>query len=568
MCRAGLPRSAFVWLVAGLLPAGLARADQALPEDDVVLRAMVDELDRSLGLQLEGLAKPYFVQFKVQERTVDGLTGRFGALNAADHSRQRAFSSRVRVGGYELDNTNVLRGPGGGTTIALPLDDDYFALRQAMWAATDREYKRAVQILTRKRAYIQQKNIQDRPPDFSPAEAVQHFDPLPHLEFNQDDWTERVRRLSARFNRHEAIQNSEVTLVVARVTERLVNSEGTRLRTADTGALLSLSADLQAGDGTRLADSRLIAAESLEELPSLETLTAAVDALCQSLTELAAAPVLEEYTGPVLFDGEAAAQVFASLLAPGLAARPGPIGSRRSRDTSLEKRLGKRVLPATFRVYDDATVERFDGRLLFGRYAFDDEAVPARRVDLVTDGVLRALVASRAPTLKVHGSTGHGRTARFGADASAAVANLFITSTDGLGDEELKQELLDACQEEGLEFGLRITSLAGVGNGRLPDPLFACKVHAADGREEPVRNLAFRPVPARALRSLLASGREPYLLNHLTRGAASAVAPAVLFEELELRKVEQEPDRPPIVEAPTLRTSSRTGGTAGGSQDG
>jgi predicted Zn-dependent protease len=255
----------------------------------------------------------------------------------------------------------------------------------------------------------------------------------------------------------------------------------------------------------------------------------------------------------VIFDGKASGQVFASLLGPGLAGRPDPIGSRRRRDVGLDKRLGKRILPRSFQVYDDPTVKRFDGEALFGWYLYDDEAVPARRVNLVKGGVLETMLTSRAPTRKVQGSTGHGRSGQFGVDARAASANLFLSCDEGVTDEELKQALIELCEDEDYEFGLRITSLTGVGRGQLPDPLVAYKVYVADGREELVRGLEFKPVQLRMLRKIEAAGKTPYVFNHLSQGPAAVVSPAVLFEELELEKVEEEFDKLPILHSPATR---------------
>ena len=59
-----------------LLVSELARA-----QDDVVLRAMRDELARSMQqLQLEKLEKPYFIAYRVQEKNTADVMASFGAL--------------------------------------------------------------------------------------------------------------------------------------------------------------------------------------------------------------------------------------------------------------------------------------------------------------------------------------------------------------------------------------------------------------------------------------------------------------------------------------------------------
>lgn len=544
----------FLLVVLGPAP---VQAEDVAPEGDVVMEAMVDELNRSMDLRLEDLQKPYFIQYRSDDGTIHRLSAGYGALTASQDNRRRSFASRVRVGDYDLDNTNFAGGSRGGRRAVLPVDDDYVAIRQAIWAATDRDYKAAVEALTRKRAYLENKSIEDRPNDFTRTDPVVHLAPLAELDFDKQAWIERVKRISARFQAYPAIQDSQVSLIAAASTNYTVNSEGTRLRFSDTGVLLEISADLQADDGMRLADQRTFGGYALDELPVVDELLTAVDTLCSSLVETAAAPVLEEYTGPVLFNGKAAPQMFASLLARGLAGQPDPVGvARRHSDDSLDKKLGKRILPRSFQVYDDPTLKRWGTEILFGWYEYDDEAVPARRVDLVVDGVLKTQVMSRTPTKKLVGTTGHGRAARLGSDARAAVANLFICCDQGLSDEELKARLIEACQDEDLEFGLRITSMQGVGWGGLADPIHAYKIYVADGREERVRGIEFQPVEIRSLRRILAAGKTQSVFNYLSGVSAAVVAPAVLLEEIELTKIEQEFDKLPILKSPATRQPS------------
>jgi len=560
MARKSRP-SALVLLLASLpfLPqsVGPVLGENTPSGEDAVLTAMVQELDRSMNLQLEDLEKPYFIQFSADDTMTYSLSASYGALTSRQQNRRRTFASRVRVGDMALDNTNFVGGGPAGGRGSLPLDDDLVSLRQAIWSATDDDYKAAVEALTRKRAYLEQKKIEDRPADFTPTEPVKYLDPPAALTFEEAAWAERLRTVSARFKNFPTIQDSAVMMIVAAGTDYTVNTEGTRLRIGDTAVLLSLQAELQAADGMRLSDDRQFGAYKPEDLPSTEALLGEVDALCSGLTAVADAPVLDEYTGPVLFDDKAAPQLFASLLAPGLAGQPEPIGMERSSDdTSLEAKIGKHVLPQGFTAYDDPTVKFIGSDMLFGWYEYDDEAVPARRVDLVAEGKLLTLLTSRAPTRKLVGSNGHGREGRFGASAQAAVANLFLSAEDGLEDAELKKRFIEACADEDLEFGLRVTALEGVGAGSLNDPIHVFKVSVADGKEERVRGLEFKPVQVRQLRRILAAGKRQYVCNYLQPVPSAVVAPAVLMEDVSLAKIEQEFDRLPILKAPASRDAS------------
>ena len=193
-----------------------------------------------------------------------------------------------------------------------------------------------------------------------------------------------------------------------------------------------------------------------------------------------------------------------------------------------------------------------DATLIDATAAFDDEGVPPQRVSLVEKGVLKTLLASRAPTRKIRHTTGHGRNPGYG-DAEATIGCLYLSDDDGLSREELGAELIRAARDEGLPFGLRIASMAASIPGELGTPIYAYKVFVEDGREELVRGLEFTATEPRVMKRILASGTERKVYNSIAGVAASIIAPAVIFEELELNKVEEEFDKRPILKSPAQR---------------
>ncbi len=544
------PKLAVIAIVTSIVSLDPSTLAQAPAQEDVIMRAAVDETARAMtDLSLDDLPKPYYLQIRVLERKTTQLIASYGGLVRADHNHSRAAESRIHVGSYELDNTNFGQRFGFGGP--LPLDNDYNAIRHALWLVLDQDYKRAVQTLTAKQAYLKEKNVTDRPADFVPGKAVTVIQPRKTFSFDEAKMTETLKRLSARFNDHPRIQNANVTFVAGIETIWLINSEGSRQRTSDFGGMLKIDAEVQAEDGMRLFDGRTYLCESISELPPVDKILQDIDALCEKLIAQTKAEPLEQFTGPVLFEAKAAGAAFHALLADRVAAIAVPIGAR-WRSPSLEKKLGLRLLPRSFEVYDDPRPKRFGGKLLAGAYEFDDEGVPASRVSIIESGKLKNLVAGRAPTRKVTGSTGHGRNGGFG-DAHATVGCVYINDTDGVPAEELRGELLEAARDEGLEYALRITAMSGGGFTQLGVPIYAYKVHAEDGREEPVRGLQFQSISDRALKHIIAAGNEPKVYNSISNISTSVIAPAVLFEELDLSKLKEEFDKLPIIPAPSQR---------------
>jgi TldD protein len=558
--------------------------------DDVIMQALETELARAMTLQMEDLEKPYFIQFSVSDALAHQISASYGAVTSSDGRRERAIYTQVRVGSYESDNTNFAgdggfffgrSGGAGGVRSSLPLDNDPVALRQAIWLAADADYKNAVETLTKKRAYMKDKKIEDRPADYTSAPVERYFEPPADLHFDQNKWEGYLEQISARFKKHKAIQDSSVQLLAGIGNGYIVNSEGTRVRTAERGAVLIISAELQADDGMKLSDSRSYAAESADDLPQMDRVAADLDEMVADLLLLKDAPILEDYTGPVLFDALAAGQMFRQMLAEGVAGKIEPVGTQRrvfEGAENLEKKLDQLVLPKTFRVFDDPTVKTFGKFYLFGHFLYDDEGVKTRRVNIVEKGVLKDLVMSRTPTKKRSESNGHGRRPPGGGSVGAAIGVLFIESGEGVSAEEMKATLIEAAQEAGLEFGIRVRALrtAGLGASRsdllsmimrmqrgrgssLGDPVYAYKVYVEDGREELVRGIEFGETTHRSLRKISAAGDTPAVYNYIGLGFGGAtpptsiIAPSVLFEELELSKIEQEHDTLPILEPPVSR---------------
>jgi TldD protein len=543
-------------LVVGLAVA-FARAD--VPADavqhevktDVLLRALVDELDRnSTRLKFEDMEAPYFIEYVMTDTAAAYVTAQLGAVVTRNDYRNRSLNTDVRVGSYELDNTNF-GGSGrswrgwSGREASVPIEDDYNAIRQAIWWATDRDYKDVLESFAQKKAFMETKLIEDKPPDVSHESPVVHFDPRPPMAVDRDRMKQVAVALSQVFRNYAAVQESSAGLRATEAAQYLVNTEGTRLRVTFTVYQVWIRATVQADDGMKFSDSITRYAHSLDGLPSVDELTKDCGEMVKQLVAVRAAPKLESYTGPVLFDAEAASPLFLSYFGRRFGGGQRSVGSRTPPD-DFSKKLNRRVLPRFLDVVDDPTLKEIDGVSVMGHYTYDDEGVPARRLTLVEAGRLKALLMSRNPSREFDKSTGHGR----GGYASQGIPGcLVVTAREALDPDALKNELIDACQDEGLDFGIRIASLGGSGASA---PLVIYKVFP-DGREELVRGAEMGRIDIKAFKRMLAAGAKLYVDNNTAAGGQTIAAPAMLFEELDLAKVDRDFDKPPILPSPLER---------------
>ena len=530
---------------------------------DAVYDAMQTELTRSMTLSLKQLDKPYFISYTVDDGKTWSATAALGGLTNARADRFRSPSVQVRVGDYKFDNTNGGRGRGASYSLGgFPLDDDPLVLRQYLWLETDSAYKGAVQAIAQKRAAQRSVNVGDQLPDFAPAQPFRLTEDRPLISFDDKAFNERIKRVSAVFSQFPNLRDSLVTYNVNDGIHRYINSEGTQIRQVQSEARLQLGANVQSADGMILRDSANYYRLDPNKLPSEDEMVKAARDVATQLTKLAAAPVGEPYSGPVLFEGIASPQLMADLLGRNLhMTRPSNAGGRGGRGgppgrgggpTELQGRRGVRIMPDMFNVVDDPTLP------MFGHTEVDNEGVPSKPVSLVEKGVLKDFLRTRLPMQGFPESNGR---ALLG--SSPAPTNLIITTTEKSPLADMKQKLIDLCKQRSLAYGviirkLEFPSIGGPGGGNVAPPLYVYRIYV-DGHEELIRGVRLRSVDARSLKDILLAGDDSTTLDYVEGGSAdvSVVAPSVLIDDLELEKVSDTLPKLPVAPSPLVAGTAK-----------
>jgi predicted Zn-dependent protease len=229
---------------------------------------------------------------------------------------------------------------------------------------------------------------------------------------------------------------------------------------------------------------------------------------------------------------------------------------------TFTKKVGQEVLPKFLSVTDDPTVHEMAGMKLAGSYDFDSEGVPAKRVEVIKDGILRNFLLSRMPIKDFSQSNGHGRN-QPGLMPTGRQGNLIVTSTQSVPEAEMRQKLIDEVKKQNKPYGLYFDDIQGgftLTTRSLPQafqvlPVIVYKVYA-DGRpDELVRGVDIVGTPLAALTRILMTGDQQHVFNGVCGAESgqvpvSAVAPAMLFSEMEVQKRQHSHDRPPILPAP------------------
>jgi TldD protein len=547
-----LSLAALVLAVPGFAVAEQTRADA---EKDPVLKAMLIELDRNCDhLQLQGFEKPFFIQYRIEDIEDYQAKADFGASVGDQHRHQRLARVTVRVGDYKTDSSTSR---GDGSVQLAALDNDPLALRAGLWQATDQAYKAALKAYAQKQSQLKQVQTLPQQDDFSHETPVISLEDTVRLQIDgpagTSSWVERVSEASGLYRTDSSLKANQQDVQYATAifharsaNTYLVSSEGAIVRKGTTSYEESFAVGTQAADGMHLDRSYGSNGVSPSDLDAPETFNKHAVSLIASLTDLRKAPLVEEeYHGPVLFSADAASDAIHDLVASAVTAMRPEMGTEARTMGPFASSYHARVLPDFLDVVDDPSLTHFKGRTLIGAYKIDDEGVPAQTVKLIADGRLENYLIGREPVRDFPRSNGHGRAALTG-PPQPEISVLNVSAHQGLTEAELNQKLLALAKERGLKSVYFVETL-----GPELTPRLLYKI-GEDGKRELVRGATLDDLDQRALRSgVIAAGKEPYIANYDGAVPQTILAPAMLFDDITIRRANEKNDKLPFYPPPS-----------------
>jgi TldD protein len=550
-----------------------------------VRQAMEDELARSMKDLHMGADEPhpYFIAYTISDLDQATTSATLGAVTTAYAYQGRLLRTEIRVGDASFDNSNF---EGGAHVEAVPIEDDYAALRRELWLRSDEAYKTAVETLARKRsaeAGQAAAEEDDGIGDFS-AQAAAHVEvPFAASANDPEALRETVRKLSLVLTAFPEIYGSHVSGTAAVVRRRLATSEGSWVDDSQRTVRIEVVADTQADDGMKLRSFVPFSALETAGLPPLAEMEKAVRAMAKELVASRKAPIATSGAGAVLFEGPAAAQIVKILLGDQLGGTPPPKTASAGSDDGgqqsvLAGKIGQRVAAQSLSLVDDPLLAAAPGKApVFGSYRVDDEGVPAQRVSLIEKGLLKTLLMTRTPRKEITRSNGHGRAPRF-AGIRAHTGTLVLTGEHGRKRAELTAELTKIAKGGGvttyivrlLDDGSMpgdmddLAALFSFGGGNHgPPPIRPLIVYRlVHGKEELVRGVTLENLLPRSFKEVSATGNEPFVYNYLDGGGgfsgipSTIIAPALLFPDVDVRRQQGKHRKPPVYPSPLALPSA------------
>jgi len=570
---------ALACLVALILVPGLCSLGSAAESEknDVLLSVMKQEQQRAKAELGKLDPAPYFISYSVYDQSSAMAVGSQGSLVSSVNARRRSADVIVRAGTPALDNTHEENRVTGLNSGGLPLEDDRDAIAHVLWQLTSAEYRKAAQSFLNIKTTTQvNAKEEDTSPDFSQETPHTYADYKDRsLLPDQPTLEGMVRRFSAYLRKYDYVYSSSVVISAQRTQFHFVSTEGSSVVTTNAQIRVSIEAATRADDGMELVRVETFQAEDLSHMPGETEIAARMEKMAADLKALRTAPVAEPFDGPALLSGRASAVFFHEVLGHRL---EGQRQRGEQQGQTFTKKINQLVLPQFLSVTDDPTLRQLNGQDLGGWYEYDDEGIPASRVEVIKDGVLKNFLMSRLPIANFDKSNGHGRS-QAGLMATGRQGNLMVTSTHSIKDADLRQALIDEIKKQGKPYGLYFEDIQGgftLTLRSLPQafqvlPVLVWRVYP-DGRpDELVRGVDIVGTPLAAMNRILLTGDKVAVFNGICGAESgsvpvSASAPAMLFSEIEVQKQAHSLNRPPILPPPGLETAAPAGASKTGGQ--
>ncbi len=549
--------------------AGLSAAEKS-----PVLIAAKQELERTFaGLQSEKLP-PYFISYGITDVKNISISASFGYLTRNNSTEKRILDIDLRVGSPQFDNTHIIRGGGysfssSKVSANLPLGNDVNAIRSAIWYATDRVYKKAIEryekAVTNKAVKAQE---EDSSADFSQTKIEQYYESIKRIEVDTEKIKQRVRRLSALFASDPKLYVGEVSFSVEIKAKYFVTTEGAEIQEFEPHFRIMLNGKTKADDGMSLPLYKSYFAYEYEGLPDDATIEADIHTLMATLAGLRNAPILTTFSGPAILSGEASGVFFHEIFGH-------RVEGHRIKDPSSSQTfknfIGKKILPEFIDVVFDPTIKEIKGKEISGSYVFDDEGVRAAKVLTVENGMFKDFLMTRSPIENFSQSNGHARRAP-GYKPVSRQSNLIVIAHETVPIAKFRDQLREECRKQDKEFGLLFEKVQGgftftgttIPNSFNVNPLVVYKVYA-DGRpDELVRGVDLIGTPLTTFTNVIAASDDLGIFNGICGAESggvpvSACSPSLLVSLIEAQKKAKSQAKPPILESPAVKQNEKKG---------
>ncbi len=492
-------------------------------EASPLLWAMKDDMRHALStFKNKEIPDPYYMRHLVTDAQVHCVTSSLGSTVSTRSYPIKEVETKMLVGTDRLNNDNV---SASDEDIRSPLSiyNDYWYLRQVLGKQSKAAYRQAARQYAEKDQQLRLLPDSVRlalPPDRVAGTASQaNIESL----LEPTDLSKLVNfanETSSLFDRYDFLTRSGVELYDIQGKVSFAASDGTLYHQPINLLHIRIFAETMAADGTTLRDHSDILLPHLDKENLINSSgnpsswkTDIVGTMAHRLKELRTAPILnEDYDGPVLLVGEAAADLFAYACAE---AQPNLIATRPqvvlhsddnktilSQPATLDSQIDQLVVSKLMDVDEYNTESVYHQKVqhgesnssyeietpLAGSFSMDAEGVSSEpRWEIIRRGELITLLSTQVPTKGMRKSNGHARLAlRDGhVTIEPGPGVLEMTCHRTLGKDQLMKLLRKQARATGQRHAYII--LKTITENGVCQPFHVLRLDANTGKTTPVR---------------------------------------------------------------------------------
>lgn len=539
-----------------------------LNSNDVVLKAMIDEIERNQKkLYEKDLPKPYFISYTVFDEKVCEISSFFGSITSRSERKNRSAKIDLRIGDTSFDNSNFITNLRDYKPkyFFINVDDNYDAIRWGLWYLTDEAYKEACEVYSKKRAYRQKRDIKESYPEISFSTTVKKDFTVNSKSFDLScaNYEPLMVELSSLLKKHPKIKSADFNLVFKNSIIRYANSKNNYFKRPSNSIVLTMDIEIQDEKGYIKKDKKDFI--YISEKDFNENIKKDVELYLNRFSSVFNASEIDYFLGPAVFVDDAAAQFLNYLFVRNISFYPVPETENENYlyyyydIPKLIERLNKKVFPGFINVYDDPTIESYNTRTLAGSYEIDDEGFIPKRLNLVENGILKNIYSYSRPSKYYSNSNSRGR-----GDKNMYVypfsSNVFIESKKKTSDffEKAISYAKDFNYEE-IAIIERLNWELDDKEKGLPLPLVVYLFNVKTGDKRYLTNVEFEAATLRMLRDIEFTSDDEYIYNFFQRGPfyydskvlSSIITPSKIFvREIEFIKSHNKPNKKPYIPHP------------------
>lgn len=540
------------------------------------------------SLHIDNTADVKFVSFDVFNGQLLHIKYSNGSLLKSKYKDINIFNNRIIVGDSILTDENVIQ-----TIILVPFDNDLpntnnvNALRRAMWRSIDKIFKSKILCYINHKDKISLQNINNEyyPIDFLyKTPVIKRFIESENVNIDKQYFESLIKKASQVFNKYTKIQYSEAELCILNGFVCFANSEGTQVKYPINVAAIFVSANTMANDGEILNDFVVVFDTNPNNLPDEKFLLSDINKMATNLSDRVEANSINEfYTGPILFEDQAAAEIFIS----NFFSKDSRLSAKGSyfikgndrKELNIESWLNKKLISTDLSIIAKPFLKTYNNKPLHGNFQVDAEGViPNEETILVENGILKTFISGRFPSKSMQNSNGHSRILiindKINISTGPGVIHILNSNKKQQFTKlDLKEKLINKAKEDGLTYAFIVrkvvhtfiaekplNKLFGKREKDINDLIEIYRIDVNTGKEELVRGAELKNLDYKKFGKIIACSNNEFIYNTTLKSAINGelsgnlcsfiVPDAVLFSELELSVKNGSNNKLPIVKSP------------------